>query len=187
MEQIAGADDPIVSVYIPSRDAEDYFGRSASDRATMGDDIGVLRQQMLGLSRRVEWVNWTPRPDLGYQPPAEPELKAIIPNALADKSLRIEVSTERRFAVRQEDQVLSGSIDRLVVLYDGENPVAADVIDFKTDTVDAKDSSSVDRVVEKYRPQLESYQSAVVKIFGLEPNRVLVRLALVGAGIVRKI
>ena len=71
VEQITGAEGPIMSVYIPSRDAADYFEQNAVDTETMGDELRELRQRMLKLSRNVEWVNWTTRPDLEYEPPAQ--------------------------------------------------------------------------------------------------------------------
>ena len=84
--------------------------------------------------------------------------------------------------VRDGDTILRGTIDRLVVLYDDDRPVAADVLDFKTD----QPSVIADRVAE-YRPQLEAYRRAVAGLFHLEPARVSARLAFVQLGMIRAV
>ena len=47
------------------------------------------------------------------------------------KMPRWELHRERSFAVRDGDVILSGTFDRLVVLYDGDRAVGADVLDYK--------------------------------------------------------
>ena len=49
---------------------------------------------------------------------------------------------ERGFAIRDGDQLLTGFIDRLVLLEDAGQVVAAEIIDFKTDLFDAQDPDS---------------------------------------------
>ena len=44
---------------------------------------------------------------------------------------RLEVHNERRFAVRDDHRMLSGTIDRLVLIYDGDQLWGADVIDLQ--------------------------------------------------------
>ena len=102
-------------------------------------------------------------------------------------SLRFRVWRERPFAVRVEDAVLNGAIDRLVVLYDGDRPLAADVIDFKTDTLDMANTAALQSKVDNYRPQLEAYRIAASRLTGLDPTRVSARLLFVGAGIISRI
>ena len=48
---------------------------------------------------------------------------------------RWEVLRERRFAMRDGESILTGSIDRLVVLYNGPAAIGADVLDYKTDAL----------------------------------------------------
>src|SRR5204862_7676022 len=43
------------------------------------------------------------------------------------------VQRERSFAIRESDKILSGSIDRLVIIKSRGKIIAADVLDFKTD------------------------------------------------------
>ncbi|MHB1034565.1 MAG: UvrD-helicase domain-containing protein [Pirellulales bacterium] len=97
---------------------------------------------------------------------------------------RWEVERERSFAVRDADAILSGQIDRLVVLYDGPSPVAAEVIDFKTDAVPKDDPKAIEARVEVYRPQLEAYRRAVGTLLGLDASRVSARLVFVEPGVV---
>ena len=91
------------------------------------------------------------------------------------------------FAVRDGDNLLSGFIDRLVLICDDQRPVAADVVDFKTDAIDAHDEPSVTAKVNFYRPQLAAYRRAVAQMFRLPELHVSARLVFVGAGLVRNI
>ncbi|MGD9126112.1 MAG: UvrD-helicase domain-containing protein, partial [Planctomycetia bacterium] len=71
------------------------------------------------------------------------------------------VWTERPFTVRDGGStIMTGVIDRLVVLFDGQTPIGAEVLDFKTDRIAAEQRP--DRI-EFYRPQIEAYRRAVLK------------------------
>ena len=102
-------------------------------------------------------------------------------------SLRLEVHNERRFAVRDQHRLVSGTIDRLVLMYDRQKLVGADIIDFKTDSVSREDPARVEETVEHYRPQQEAYRFAVSRMFHLDPEQVSARLLLLEPGIVRDI
>jgi len=97
---------------------------------------------------------------------------------------RWQVWRERPFAVRDGDTILSGTIDRLVVLFDGARPIAADVLDFKTDRVPGADPQAVQQRIEFYRPQLEAYRCAVADLFRLDRARISTRLAMLEPGMV---
>jgi ATP-dependent helicase/nuclease subunit A len=86
------------------------------------------------------------------------------------------VLPEYHFAVRTADEMLSGSIDRLTLLYDADLIVGADIIDFKTDRIDL---AGLAERAEYYRPQLEAYREAVQKSFGLPMEKISIRLAFV--------
>jgi len=117
-----------------------------------------------------------------------PEVQAVLSRAAyAGRDARIRLWRERPFAVRQEDAILSGAIDRLVVLYDGTRPVGADVLDFKTDRVPADDPAAIDSRVEFYRPQMEAYTQAVGTMFDLPAERISARLIFVEPGVVRAV
>ncbi len=63
-----------------------------------------------------------------------------------------------------------------MVLYDGAQAVAAEVLDFKTDTIDG--SEEVGAKLEFYRPQLEAYRKAVARMFRLPTGRIAANLVL---------
>jgi ATP-dependent exoDNAse (exonuclease V) beta subunit len=94
------------------------------------------------------------------------------------------VSRECPFAVRDGDAILSGKIDRLVVLRDGERTVGADIIDFKTDAVSAEEPEALSARVAWYRPQLESYRRAAATFLRLDPKEISTRLVFTEPGLV---
>ena len=53
------------------------------------------------------------------------------------------VETERPIAVRDGNRLLVGNIDRLVTICRDNHPIAAEIIDFKTDAVAADDQTAV--------------------------------------------
>ena len=122
-----------------------------------------------------------------YQPPRELKLPAEALDQLAAGPVRVEAHNERRFAIRQDDALLSGSIDRLVLMYQSQKLVAADIIDFKTDDVSADDADTLAARVEYYRDQLEAYRPAVSKLYHIPPDRISARLVFVSPGVVRNI
>src|SRR5690606_30657951 len=64
-------------------------------------------------------------------------LSAKVSEAKKSK-LCLVVENEHRFAVREADAVVAGIMDRVVLLYEGDSLVAADLIDFKTDVLKSK-------------------------------------------------
>jgi ATP-dependent exoDNAse (exonuclease V) beta subunit len=119
-----------------------------------------------------------------YQQPADEKNRSAVhaSHDLADP--RWEVRQERPFAVPDGHTILRGSIDRLVILYDRNRPVAADVIDFKTDAVGRDDGTALQAAVDTYRPQIDAYRRAVASLLGLEAEQISARLMFVGAGLV---
>jgi len=93
------------------------------------------------------------------------------------------VFRELPFAVREEDMLLSGRIDRLVVLHDGDRPVAADLLDFKTDAISPGDSAALEARTAFYRPQLAAYRRAAARLAGLPPERISARLVFTEPGV----
>ena len=89
--------------------------------------------------------------------------------------------------VRDDGRLLSGLIDRLVLLYDQDRLVAADILDYKTDAVNENDPNALDRLVAHYRPQLEAYRRAVATMFRLPGDKITARLLFVSPGVVRSL
>ena len=105
--------------------------------------------------------------------------------ALSNKgSVRTTLYREWPFAVRLDDAIVQGKIDRLLLYHrgdtvDADSLLAADIVDFKTDAID---SAAVGTRTEFYRPQIEAYRRAVATVFGLEPCRITARLLFVEPG-----
>mgnify|MGYP005839793677 CR=1 FL=1 len=95
-----------------------------------------------------------------------------------------QVWRERPFAMREGDAIYSGRMDRVVVLCDGDRPIGAEVVDFKTDALPAGDPEALEARVEVYRPQIEIYRRAAAEWLGLDPAQVSARLAFVELGAV---
>lgn len=165
-----------------------------------GQDFGTLVHAWLA---HIEWLeNGLPSDDelkraaieeVGWQTDvSEPlrQFKAWLTNSklrelLSQKALRedafckfdqLEVSNERRFALKQDGQLMNGSIDRLVLyLCDGQ-VVAADILDYKTDGIARDDTQALADKVEFYRPQIAAYVQAVQRMYDLPAGRVRARL-----------
>ena len=102
--------------------------------------------------------------------------------APADAAL--EVSNEHTFSVvlpddSGEEQLWSGSIDRLVLARLGDDVVWAEVLDYKTDIL--TEEHLPDRV-EYYRPQLETYGRVVAAQTGLAASEIRLRVVFLELG-----
>jgi ATP-dependent exoDNAse (exonuclease V) beta subunit len=82
------------------------------------------------------------------------------------------------FCCNTGDDLLNGIIDRLVILERDGRPIAAEVIDFKTDQI----NESSQQTAEKHADQMESYRLAVSKTWGIETDRIDCRVLLVKSG-----
>lgn len=89
---------------------------------------------------------------------------------------RLEVRREWRFAVRRNDELVTGSIDRLVLIWNREQLIAADILDYKTDTVPSNAPEALAERVEYYQPQIDAYRSAASRALRLPPERIAARL-----------
>ncbi len=83
---------------------------------------------------------------------------------------------ERRFVVRDGDTLISGAIDRLVVMAD-----CAVVLDYKTDAVD-DDPTALREKADPYRPQIEAYRGAAAQLTGLPLDAIEARLLFTTPG-----
>lgn len=111
-----------------------------------------------------------------YRTKVAPSLFPDLSEDLSQGKIDLVVQQERRIVYRTDREIVNGIVDR-VILYqrDGE-VVAADVIDYKTDSAD--DEASIERLRELYRPQLEKYGQAMRTLYQLEDDRVVLRLGL---------
>jgi ATP-dependent helicase/nuclease subunit A len=100
-------------------------------------------------------------------------------------TIHLDVHNERSFAVRDGEQLLVGTIDRLVLIRSGSELIAADIVDYKTDQLSRDNPSMIDQRVEFYRPQLAAYRRAVAQLYRLDPSRIATRLVFLTVGQVR--
>jgi hypothetical protein len=114
----------------------------------------------------------------------QPESLGFTPSTARDiqrRQIQLSVETECPFAVRESEGLLSGNMDRLVVLRDGDEVVAADLIDFKTDALGGASDATIRERAEFYRPQILAYRRAAGQILRLPPDRIASRLLFVAA------
>ncbi|MBP5620684.1 MAG: UvrD-helicase domain-containing protein, partial [Thermoguttaceae bacterium] len=85
-----------------------------------------------------------------------------------------QVFRERPFSYLEgKDSLVRGVIDRLVLKYQNDQLVGADVIDFKSDR------HASEKTLNEYRLQLNEYGKVVAKQFQLSKNKITLRLAFV--------
>jgi ATP-dependent exoDNAse (exonuclease V) beta subunit len=87
--------------------------------------------------------------------------------------LRLDVRRELPFVLEQGNHWLEGQIDRLVLVSEGDQLVAADVVDFKTGPIA---EAELPAEAARYEAQLEVYRQAVRQLFGLELEQVTATL-----------
>ncbi|HEX4000144.1 MAG TPA: UvrD-helicase domain-containing protein [Pirellulales bacterium] len=106
-------------------------------------------------------------------------------------TVRMELHREWPFAVRLDDAIVQGFVDRLLLYLRADtvgggaenrsSPLAVDILDFKTDAVES--SAMIASRAEFYRPQLAAYRRAVAEVFRLDPRRITARLLFVVPGV----
>jgi ATP-dependent exoDNAse (exonuclease V) beta subunit len=102
---------------------------------------------------------------------ADPQVMKIF----ACPAQKTEVWMERSFAYQKEGKMVQGVFDRVVLnLSESDEIMNAEIIDFKTDR--PREGLGIDQLVERYRGQLESYRSALVKLTGLPENKIRMTL-----------
>nr|MDZ4756485.1 UvrD-helicase domain-containing protein [Phycisphaerae bacterium] len=89
------------------------------------------------------------------------------------------VHRERRFVRLVEIGLESSVVDRLVLIGAPERPTAAQIIDYKTDSVTPGGGAAL---LERYRPQLAAYMEAVAERYRLDPRAVQATLVLLDSG-----
>jgi ATP-dependent exoDNAse (exonuclease V) beta subunit len=107
--------------------------------------------------------------------------------ASTPESMRLSVETERAFAIRDGDRLIRGSIDRLVLIHLDGRLRAADILDFKSDSVDPADRAQVEHRKAFYRPQMAAYRLAVKSMTGLAPGQIATRLVFATANAVEAV
>jgi len=95
---------------------------------------------------------------------------------------RVEIDRERTVSLVVDRQLVSGTIDRLVVLFKNDRPYAAEIFDFKTDQVDSNlPLLWLNERVRHHGPQLEIYAQVVAELFDLSREQVQTYLLMLAA------
>ena len=94
------------------------------------------------------------------------------------------VEQERPFVLKRDGAIVQGTIDRLVLLELNGKPVAADILDFKTDRISENVNTWIADKVSHYGPQLEEYRNAVASCFRIPDDAISSRLMLLEADVV---
>lgn len=115
-----------------------------------------------------------------YRTRVAPNLFPDLIASLKDDALELEVYRERRIAFRTETELVNGIVDRLVLYRQNGTVIAADVIDYKTDSVNSE--ADVTALRELYGDQLRQYGTAMEAIYHLDPSRIVTRLGLLATG-----
>ena len=93
--------------------------------------------------------------------------------------LQLRLYNEYPLAVRSGNELLTGFIDRLVLLCDGDVVRGAEIVDYKTDAFDAQDTAAVEAKVKYYQPQLAAYAQAIASQHALPLDAITAKLIFV--------
>ncbi len=96
------------------------------------------------------------------------------------KPSSLHIRNEMLVAGSIDGQATRGRIDRVVIAYAAGRPIAAEIIDFKTDAIEGNTERAEAEVTERYRPQLEQYRRLLSEQIKLSPERIKLTLSLVG-------
>ena len=121
----------------------------------------------------------------GYDEPAALGFADAVRADLSDARVTKRLHRERSFVVRDQDALVFGKVDRVTLFYRGDNLLAADILDFKTDAVET--AAQIAERASFYRPQLQAYRQAAAALTGLAPERISARLLFVEPGMIQTI
>lgn len=97
---------------------------------------------------------------------------------LQANSAGLVVENERPYTLKRNGAIVLGTIDRLVLVTRDDKPVAADIIDFKTDRFSGRKKTWAAEKLVHYGPQLEEYRAAVSQCFLIPVENISARLLL---------
>lgn len=178
LAELAWLDDGLPSDEVLRCLAARLRGNSGLSAAQLGQHMDRFRQQLAAnavsavLSREF------------YHSPGKMGLKA---KAWPTKEVEIVAQRERGFALQQDQKLMTGSIDRLVIVKSAGKPIAADVIDFKTDEIPPGNKRALAEKVDFYRPQLEAYRDVSAELLGIEAKQIAARLIFLSPGVVHSL
>jgi ATP-dependent exoDNAse (exonuclease V) beta subunit len=108
--------------------------------------------------------------------------------ALQQSSFELQAYQEFALSALHEGQHFHGTIDRLVLVIREGVIVGADIVDYKTDSIDPDNPErTVEARCDYYRGQLKTYAQGLSSSMRIPLEMINTRLAFVGAGIVTRV
>jgi ATP-dependent helicase/nuclease subunit A len=178
LAEIKWLDDGLPSDDVLQKIAARLRGRSNISSTQLADHIARLKRQLTApsvaaaLSRRF------------YDSPAKLGLKL---KAWPAGKIDAVPHRERPFALQQDQKLITGSIDRLVVITNNGKPIAADVIDFKTDEIDPSNQQALAKKVAFYQPQIEAYRDVTAQLLQIDRQLVAGRIVFLNCDTVQSL
>ena len=99
----------------------------------------------------------------------------------------LHVENELPLVRRVGDEIQEGVIDRLVLIERDGRIVRAEILDFKTDSVEPADGGTLAILAEHYRPQILAYCDVVRERYGLAEGDVGGKIVFLAAGAVSQV
>jgi ATP-dependent exoDNAse (exonuclease V) beta subunit len=119
---------------------------------------------------------------------ADPIRSALSRDAFpSEPDTLVRVENELPFARRVGDEIQEGFIDRLVLIESGGQVVRAEILDFKTDAIEAGDEALLADRTDHYRPQIQAYCDVIREQYRLSEGDVAGKLIFLTAGVVREV
>ena len=165
--------------------AEDMLRRVAHNFTSVGLDIEAEIHTFRSLLAFPQTRTVLSR--CGYGDLAQLGFSATCCADVQHQHVALRVFRERPFAVRENDAVVYGIIDRLVLFCQGDRVMAADLLDFKSDALSVRDTAEIDEAVARYQPQLTLYHRAITQQFRLDVDCIATRLLFVQVGEIRRV
>jgi ATP-dependent exoDNAse (exonuclease V) beta subunit len=82
---------------------------------------------------------------------------------------------------------MEGVVDRLVLLREDGEVMAARILGYKTDAMEPEDAASLQDRIRHYAPQINAYRRAVSGLYGLDPAQVEGGLVFLDTGMVLEV
>ena len=119
---------------------------------------------------------------------AEPVRSALSRGGFpSDLFTSIRVDNELPFVRRVGDEIQEGVIDRLVLVQRDGRVAQAEILDFKTDSIEAEDDEALVARTAHYRPQIVAYCDVVREQYGLAEGNVSGKLLFLEMGVTREV
>ena len=152
--------------------------RDLTQIAQFAGDRSILRQAGIAAHARMQSIEWLE--DNTAELPRE--IFELFRRDRFANSAILEVWRERRFAVKVQNEIISGRFDRVVLVRDDKRRVlAAELVDFKSGL---KKKAEAGEAAERYRAQLEKYVAALRALLGDTKAPIKMQVAFIEAGCV---